>query len=277
MKQIRSFSTSPDDALDIAERWMSKCRCADAWEESGRKWYPRRLLDLTELRGAKHDLRRAKVRLVETDNFFQETGSMGTSHVSTNHEYRYITLSHCWGKPREGYEPLRLTDITMARFMSDGIELDDFPNTYRDALLFACKLNGVRFVWIDSLCIRQALDGEGYVKQEQLRDWFEQSRFMDRVYRKAYLNISATASSDGHGGLFRSRAPGSLQQDTIDVYCPFANEATKSTFVRCTVTLASAWVELVDQAPINKRGWVFQERLLAPRVLHFCHNQVAWE
>lgn len=37
------------------------------------------------------------------------------------------------------------------------------------------------------------------------------------------------------------------------------------------------WESLVDQAPVNKRGWVLQERLLAPRVLHFCKGQIAWE
>jgi hypothetical protein len=33
----------------------------------------------------------------------------------------------------------------------------------------------------------------------------------------------------------------------------------------------------VDQAPVNRRAWVLQERLIAPRVLHFCHDQIAWE
>lgn len=33
----------------------------------------------------------------------------------------------------------------------------------------------------------------------------------------------------------------------------------------------------MDQAPVNRRAWVLQERLIAPRVLHFCHDQLAWE
>src|SRR3569833_2107961 len=32
-----------------------------------------------------------------------------------------------------------------------------------------------------------------------------------------------------------------------------------------------------SQTPNNKRGWVLQERLLAPRVLHCCKGQIAWE
>lgn len=46
---------------------------------------------------------------------------------------------------------------------------------------------------------------------------------------------------------------------------------------RCTILDLSFWEYRVDKAPVNKRGWVLQERLMAPRVLHFCRDQVAWE
>ncbi|KAH8666965.1 heterokaryon incompatibility protein-domain-containing protein [Xylariales sp. PMI_506] len=46
---------------------------------------------------------------------------------------------------------------------------------------------------------------------------------------------------------------------------------------RCIIVDASFWDTLVNQASVNRRGWVLQERLLAPRVLHFCEGQIAWE
>lgn len=46
---------------------------------------------------------------------------------------------------------------------------------------------------------------------------------------------------------------------------------------RYTILDLTFWETNVDQAPVNKRGWVLQERLIAPRVLHFCQDQVAWE
>ena len=269
-----SGNTSSDEVFHLAQRWMSACTCANFWEEPGAKWYPRRLLDLNELRCVKGNKGRAKVRVVESSTFLQETRVIGTTTVYTNPNYRYVTLSHCWGKQ----QPLKLTSTNMARFMNSGIELRELPNTFRDALLFACRLEHVRFVWIDSLCIRQPRKGPEYEEKEELRDWVEQSREMDRVYRKAYLNVSATASVDGQGGLFRDRNPKQLQEDVIDVYYPNGtSKPTADDFTRCTVVNASAWKELVTQAPINRRGWVLQERLLAPRVLHFGHNQVAWE
>ncbi|OAL07385.1 HET-domain-containing protein [Phaeosphaeriaceae sp. SRC1lsM3a] len=54
-------------------------------------------------------------------------------------------------------------------------------------------------------------------------------------------------------------------------------EMKRSDLRRCTVLDVSFWTDRVDQAPVNTRGWVLQERLMAGRVLHFCQDQVAWE
>src|SRR5262249_23201575 len=37
------------------------------------------------------------------------------------------------------------------------------------------------------------------------------------------------------------------------------------------------WADDISNAPLNERGWVFQERFLAPRVLHFGKRQMGWE
>ncbi|KAL1655901.1 hypothetical protein SLS61_001464 [Didymella pomorum] len=54
-------------------------------------------------------------------------------------------------------------------------------------------------------------------------------------------------------------------------------EGERHNLKRCTILDASFWSNRVDNAPVNRRGWVLQERLMSPRVLHFCHDQVAWE
>lgn len=46
---------------------------------------------------------------------------------------------------------------------------------------------------------------------------------------------------------------------------------------RCVLIDACYWDKLVNRAPVNTRAWVLQERLMAPRVLHFCKDQIAWE
>jgi hypothetical protein len=53
------------------------------------------------------------------------------------------------------------------------------------------------------------------------------------------------------------------------------------TFKDCTVTYAisdrSLWFTEVRDAPLNNRGWVLQERLLATRILYFGKRHLLWE
>src|SRR4051812_38751569 len=37
------------------------------------------------------------------------------------------------------------------------------------------------------------------------------------------------------------------------------------------------WQRYIEYAPVNTRAWVFQERLLSPRVVHFAKDQIFWE
>jgi hypothetical protein len=40
---------------------------------------------------------------------------------------------------------------------------------------------------------------------------------------------------------------------------------------------SSRWRDNIDDAPLNKRGWVTQERSLSPRVLHFAAGEIFFE
>jgi hypothetical protein len=246
------------------------------------QWYPKRLLDLDELRHAKgmrestglkilsenNDLDRAKIKLVEGKDI-----PALESRIHT----RYVTLSHCWGTTKQ--DVLKLTTQNEGRLKYDGIELSEFPRTFQEAMLFACRLDKVGYIWIDSLCIKQKSSSPGVDVQASENDWFEQSRTMDKIYEKSYLNISATASSNSDQGLFRSRSPEFLWEDEVNLYCNWGSNVGNvlDPLRRCTIIDVSFWEDLVEQAPVNQRGWVLQERMLCPRVLHFCEDQVAWE
>ena len=142
-------------------------------------------------------------------------------------------------------------------------------------MLFACRLENIRYIWIDSLCIVQPVaTSNKNPEAASEQDWKEQSRDMGKVYRNSYLNISATAAQDGDKGLFLSRRPENLWEDEVNVNyagtTTFGSEGgtIKDQLTRCTLIDLSFWTELVDQAPVNRRGWVLQE----VRILHlFCH------
>ncbi|EQB47240.1 hypothetical protein CGLO_13638 [Colletotrichum gloeosporioides Cg-14] len=81
------------------------------------------------------------------------------------------------------------------------------------------------------------------------------------------MNLSATAAPDGSGGLFFERNP-----ETVDVF--------HSQQYRAMVAFSEPSHSLVREVlggPINKGAWVFQERMLATRVLHFCRSRLFWE
>ena len=77
-------------------------------------------------------------------------------------------------------------------------------------------------------------------------------------------------------GLFRAREPEKIWFDTVSMKTQdLSMDAPKE--VDCTICDLNFWSEYVDNAPVNTRSWVLQERLLAPRVIHWCADQIAFE
>jgi hypothetical protein len=113
------------------------------------------------------------------------------------------------------------------------------------------------------------------------KDWLRESAKMYEIYNKAYCNLSATASSSSDGGLFRKREPHTLWEDEINLNVEGIpvdpRQGSQISIQRCVIQDLSFWARTIDDAPVNRRGWVLQERMMAPRVIHFCENQIAWE
>jgi len=76
----------------------------------------------------------------------------------------------------------------------EGIPWKDIPKTFQDAMVVTRSL-GLRFLWIDSLCIIQ----------DDLDDWALESSKMCHIYANATLTLAASAAEDGAGGLLSDR------------------------------------------------------------------------
>ncbi|KAF2117951.1 heterokaryon incompatibility protein-domain-containing protein [Lophiotrema nucula] len=172
----------------------------------------------------------------------------------TSVDGHYITLSHCWGMN----EFIHLTDSNIDAF-KQRVPTSEFPQTFQDTIVVARRLN-IRYIWIDSLCIIQ--------QQPSKADWRKESPQMGKVYANAFCNIAATASEDGTKGLFRARNPARAFP------AAFNHESTKR---MVAITLWDDWEKRVVESPLIRRGWVFQERLLSPRILHFARDEMLWE
>jgi hypothetical protein len=125
---------------------------------------------------------------------------------------QYMTLSHCWGKSH----PFTTTTANLNE-RRNGMAVDDLPLTYKDAVAITRAI-GIRYLWIDSLCIIQG----------DKRDWEIESRKMVDVYPRSLLNIAATSSADNRGGCF-SRSVRDCLQLTPEKHAPYAVFARQST------------------------------------------------
>ncbi|KAB5584705.1 heterokaryon incompatibility protein-domain-containing protein [Coniochaeta sp. 2T2.1] len=112
---------------------------------------------------------------------------------------RYAALSHCWGK-----SPTNTT--TKAVFVShtQGIDILSLSKTFQHTIFVTREL-GIRYLWIDSLCIIQ--DDED--------DWKREAENMADVFANAFVTIAASASTDGDGGLFYPRALETERSGTV--------------------------------------------------------------
>ena len=230
-------------AQRLAREWVSDClnnhhQCSPTKGDTD--WYPTRLLDLGES---------TEVRLTETKNT-KPTGP-------------YATVTHRWGHVDEEFVLNKQTHPLMIK----GLPSDSLPRLFQDVISVARRLE-VRYLWIDSLCIMQDKDNKA--------DWEREASLMEKVYSHSYCNISAANAENCSQSLFNARDPQSVNPETFTLDL-IANESGVTAAVYFHVYNSNFWVQDVTRALVNTRAWVLQERILAPRVLHFGKRQLMWE
>lgn len=223
-------------------------------------WFPTRVLDLSPPELAKSDETAVKV-------IKREQAVPGE---------RYVTLSHRWNP----HIPKLTSSNLEARFHK--IPFEDLTKTFRDFITVS-RLLGVRYAWIDSLCIIQESEHGG-------SDWKQECLTMDQVYRNSFCNLSADWATDSDG-FFLDRKVRQFDLPTVSIkfrttedsedsedneYSEYSEDSEEQEFEYLVVDNGT-WQCEVTNSPINSRGWVLQERFLSPRVLHFCRNEVIFE
>jgi len=168
----------------------------------------------------------------------------------------WVALSYCWG----GDSEFKLRSETF-QGLKDGILLEDWPATLRDAIKITRSL-GLEYIWIDAQCIMQ--DSES--------DWAAEAARMQDVYSGAAVTIIASESPSTGAGIYAPRP--------LTTYMPCPILFKKSTEEQSTVWLRPSIRNAVDLSytdPVQSRGWTLQEGLLAPRTLSFHKDQMIWE
>jgi len=76
------------------------------------------------------------------------------SSNSSLSDRRYVCLSHRWGSPESSMQSVMTTTTRNVESKMKMIEFGTLPRHYQNAMIL-CHLMGVRYIWIDSLCILQ--------------------------------------------------------------------------------------------------------------------------
>jgi hypothetical protein len=220
------------ELLDLARSWLSDCSSGHHCGERQRDFRPTRLIEI---------LSSDHARVV-------------IAHQEPSIDL-YATLSHCWGKSKR----LKL-EATNLDTLRANIDIAELPNTYREAIAICIGL-GLRYIWIDSLCIIQ----------DSRDDWQREALTMKDVYQNSVLNIAAAASAE-------STQPSFLRRDVqkirpLEVSTRWTSQETRKYYL----INAAMYDDEVERAPLRQRAWVVQEIWLAPRNLFLTKNQLWWE
>ncbi|KAK7179144.1 hypothetical protein DPSP01_012204 [Paraphaeosphaeria sporulosa] len=232
------LNSGSDDTFDFARRCIQDCltntkhkACSLPRKSSAST--PKRLLDVGRAT--------APIRLIDTQGKALE----------------YAALSHCWGTG----SPLKTTKSNWRKLSYD-ISFDSLPPLFQDAVIITRQM-GLRYIWIDSLCIIQ----------DSARDWETESFKMGSIYENALFTIAATASPDG-----ASRA---LNDREKPVKLNFENMAGDEVDIRARRAEDHHPRNKEEPAnlvgPLTTRAWALQEHVLSTRILHYSKTELLFE
>ena len=168
----------------------------------------------------------------------------------------YACLSYCWGS---GSQLIALTSSTLSAFI-ENIPLGILPQSIQDAIFTARNL-GIRYLWIDSLCIIQ----------DSSADKGREIKRMDQIYSNASVTISAASADNCTSGFLVKRDHWWSAADGPPIRLPY----------QCSDGLVGT-ISLVRygrparREPLHSRSWPLQEYLLSPRVLIYGLEQLFW-
>ena len=149
--------------FSLARSWIETCRREHKACNVRRvpDSLPTRLIDI----GLASSEERIRPHLIDTKDYLSEG------------VHDYVALSHCWGTTSGTQVSKTLKANLIQR--TDSIEWDEMTKTFQDAFMITRGL-GLRYVWIDSLCIIQDVE----------EDFLIECAKMGLVYANAYCTLA---------------------------------------------------------------------------------------
>jgi hypothetical protein len=172
--------------------------------------------------------------------------------------FEYTALSHCWGTG-----PTLTSTKSNWRKLASNIPFDALPPLFQDAVIITRQL-GLRYLWIDSLCIIQ----------DSVRDWETESAKMGGIYENSYITISASNSGDGSTRCLADRRK--------PIKLNYENTTGKEFSLRARMTqdhhpTLNSGEPAKLMGRLSSRAWALQEHVLSTRVLHYTATELMFE
>ena len=176
----------------------------------------------------------------------------------------YVALSYRWPQ---------VTNITTKGNIGarrTKLDLGGLCPLFQDVISATDEL-GLKYIWIDALCIIQ----------DDMSDRAQNIAQMADIFRNATLVVSASTTASLVSGLFQTRKRSNV------VSLPYNEQgqnrgqyfvSDRGWFGReHSDTHVSSFREDVTDGPLALRAWCLQERALSARILHFGKDQKHWE
>lgn len=234
----RLVSDVLDPELTLPRAWMTSCiqthpHCKSPDEPN--KPLPTRVLDVGLQAGD-------TIRLFES---------------FAGHHAPYAALSHCWGSKQTF-----TTSPESLEARKRSIDFDELPPTFRDAVEVS-RMIGLRYLWIDSLCIIQG----------DMDDWRRESARMRGVYSNATVVIAASRATSDSTGFLHPRPVG----ERIAISYAKDEAMTACHYLQRVIQPLTPYADPLVSEPLHKRAWALQERYLATRTLFSASHLMFWE
>ncbi|KAF2035865.1 HET-domain-containing protein, partial [Setomelanomma holmii] len=170
----------------------------------------------------------------------------------------YSALSHRWGGSN-----VLTTTLQSIEERKRQIPLCTLPKTMRDAIHVTRAL-GIRYIWIDSLCI----------VQDHLGDWALEAEKMGEIYKNATLTIASVLATNAESGCFADYDGRKHRPCRLGITAKRTSQSSEDAGEE------QVWKDRQSyrpRGPLDTRGWVLQEEVLSTRVLSFCDDGIYWE
>lgn len=170
-------------------------------------------------------------------------------YESSGAVHKYATLSHCW----EDSQPVKTLKSDLTR-RQGRLEWAQLPVAFQEAIEIVKKL-GIRYLWIDSLCILQDDPEEWAIESARMANIFENS-VVTIVLHQPGPNLKSTTAELFSGNCTYStggHSTFSKRQQHAPVV--FSVRDHKGHTER---TLEEDWI---DSSKLSTRGWCFQVSL----------------